>query len=244
MSCQSLREAIVDVARGAEAGAGTRAAVDCHVEKCAPCRLLLARERQLSHGLRALASASSAGAPDAVERRLMDAFAMRHRGVAQRRHAPTPALWAAAAAVVVAGGIAVSWAVAQRQRVPEPVTPASTASTTEMPRQGSAPPLMASANGQRELPASRPRPPALRSTSRPRPSDAIRPSAFVTLPSAVGLPEFESGQIFRMQIPLTSLAAYGIDIVPDARVTDVEADLLVGQDGQPRAIRLVAASQP
>jgi hypothetical protein len=66
----------------------------------------------------------------------------------------------------------------------------------------------------------------------------------VTLPSAVGLPEFESGQIFRMQIPLTSLSAYGIEITPDTRGTAVEADLLVGQDGQPRAIRLVAASQP
>ena len=48
MSCQSLREAIVDVARGTETGAGTRGAVECHVEHCASCRLLMARERQLS----------------------------------------------------------------------------------------------------------------------------------------------------------------------------------------------------
>jgi hypothetical protein len=47
-----------------------------------------------------------------------------------------------------------------------------------------------------------------------------------------------------MQIPLTSLPAYGIEIAPDAKGTAVEADLLVGQDGQPRAIRLVVASQP
>jgi hypothetical protein len=65
----------------------------------------------------------------------------------------------------------------------------------------------------------------------------------VTLPSAVGLPEFESGEIVRLQIPLTSLPTYGLEIAPDARGTAVEADLLVGQDGQPRAIRLVADRQ-
>ena len=243
MSCQSLREAIVDVARGAEAGAGTRAAVDCHVEHCAPCRVLMARERQLSNGLRALAAASSASAPDAMERRLLDAFAMRHGRVAQRRSAMSRALWVAAAAVVVAGGVAVSWAVAQRQRVPEPAKPAPIAAALETQQPVQAP-SVAAANPQRALRASRPRPPASRSTSRPRPSDPVRPAAFVTLPSAVGLPEFESGEIFRMQIPLTSLPAYGIEIAPDARGTAVEADLLVGQDGRPRAIRLVVASQP
>jgi hypothetical protein len=67
----------------------------------------------------------------------------------------------------------------------------------------------------------------------------VRPVGFVELPGAAGLPDFESGQIIRMEIPLTSLPNYGIEILPDAQGTPVEADLLVGQDGQARAIRLV-----
>jgi hypothetical protein len=42
-----------------------------------------------------------------------------------------------------------------------------------------------------------------------------------------------------MEIPLASLPTYGIEIPPDAQGTPVAADLLVGQDGQARAIRLV-----
>ena len=70
-------------------------------------------------------------------------------------------------------------------------------------------------------------------------SQVVRPVGFVTLPGAAGLPDFESGQIIRMEIPLASLPTYGIEILPDAQGTPVAADLLVGQDGQARAIRLV-----
>ena len=243
MSCQSLREAIVDVARGAETRAGTRAAVDSHVEHCASCRLLMARERQLSSGLRALAAASPTGVPDAVERRLMEAFARHHGAEGQQRSPLSSALWVAAALVVVAAvlpcpGLLRSVSAFLNLRNLRPIVAARETLGSR------ASPSVAAANPQRELSASRPRHPASRSTSRPRPSDPVRPAAFVTLPSAVGLPEFESGEIFRMQIPLTSLPAYGIEIAPDAKGTAVEADLLVGQDGQPRAIRLVVASQP
>ena len=60
MKCHSLRDAIVELARGRDAGPGTRAAVESHVEHCAACAALMARERQLSQGLRALAAATSA----------------------------------------------------------------------------------------------------------------------------------------------------------------------------------------
>jgi hypothetical protein len=69
----------------------------------------------------------------------------------------------------------------------------------------------------------------------------VQPTGFVAIPGAVGLPEFESGQIIRAEIPLTSLPSYGIEIQPDTRAGPVEADFLVGQDGQARAIRLVAS---
>jgi hypothetical protein len=41
-----------------------------------------------------------------------------------------------------------------------------------------------------------------------------------------------------MEMPPAALPAYGIEMVPDAKAP-VEADLLIGQDGKARAIRLV-----
>ena len=65
------------------------------------------------------------------------------------------------------------------------------------------------------------------------------PSGFVALPGAAALPDFESGAIVRVELTLAALPAYGVDISRAAGDQLVEADLLVGQDGQPRAIRLV-----
>ena len=74
---------------------------------------------------------------------------------------------------------------------------------------------------------------------RPATQRNATPVEFVRIPSAIGLPELESGTVLRMELPLTALPEYGLDIAPDAVRTSVEADILVGQDGQPRAIRLI-----
>ena len=62
---------------------------------------------------------------------------------------------------------------------------------------------------------------------------------FVPIPGAATLPQLESASIVRYELPLAALPAYGVEIVPDAARRSVEADLLIGQDGYPRAIRLV-----
>ena len=64
---------------------------------------------------------------------------------------------------------------------------------------------------------------------------------FVPIPSAAGLPDFESGEIVRMGIEVTALPNYGLEIPSGAQAT-IQADFLVGQDGQARAIRLVNAN--
>ena len=58
------------------------------------------------------------------------------------------------------------------------------------------------------------------------PSAAATPgAAFIVLPEASALPRFEHGQVIRVQIPSSSGA--------------IQADVLVGQDGLARAVRLV-----
>jgi hypothetical protein len=62
---------------------------------------------------------------------------------------------------------------------------------------------------------------------------------FVALPGFSGLPDLEIARIVRVELPLAALPAYGLEMVPDAVDNGVSADLLVGQDGVARGIRLI-----
>lgn len=66
---------------------------------------------------------------------------------------------------------------------------------------------------------------------------------FMPLPIASALPALESGVIVRIEVPVSALPRYGL-VIPDTRKSEVQADLLVGQDGQPRAIRLINFDRP
>jgi anti-sigma factor RsiW len=63
-------------------------------------------------------------------------------------------------------------------------------------------------------------------------------SSFVPWPGAGALPAFESGHLVRTELPASLLPLLGIE--PTIRVTGdtVLADVLVGQDGLARAVRL------
>jgi hypothetical protein len=239
MKCQSLSEAIVEVARGRTVGVGTAAAVDSHVEHCRACAAKLARERELTAGLRALAAATSGARPSAgMEVTLLQAFAGQHATVPTRTSVGRWWLQIAAAAVLAVGGF-VWW------RVPVAHTPAGTSGAVPLAAGKAEPAAVSGLQAPAVEPTVPTRPVAARrvvARDKATRSGVIRVEGFVMLPAALGLPDFESGEIVRMELPIASLPAYGIEIEPDARATPVEADLLVGQDGQARAIRLVTAS--
>jgi len=67
---------------------------------------------------------------------------------------------------------------------------------------------------------------------------------FVPWPGAAALPAFESGQLVRTELPASVLPLLGFDAPdtpPDARVA---ADVIYGQDGLARAVRLVDSPRP
>jgi hypothetical protein len=86
---------------------------------------------------------------------------------------------------------------------------------------------------------------ATRASHKPLPS-AIRgaqldprpPGEFVMVPGAAWLPAMESGSLVRMDVPVAMLPSLGVT-PPASQVIAVRADLIVGQDGLPRAVRLV-----
>jgi hypothetical protein len=69
-------------------------------------------------------------------------------------------------------------------------------------------------------------------------SQSIVVGEFVPWPGAVDLPPLESGELVRIDLPVSMLPALGI-MPPATRGTAVKADLIVGQDGLARAVRLV-----
>jgi hypothetical protein len=174
-----------------------------------------------------------------LEQELLAAFtrqqaAGRSASTGRRTRAWRPWLAAAAAGVVIAGSAA-AWRLrvvtannvterpmaemtavvaAPRVRAALPETPATMAATITRPRRAAA-------------------------SRTARHVAVVRPSGFVELPGAAALPAFESGAIVRMDVPVASLPAYGFDISAGAGDRAVEADVLIGQDGRARAMRLV-----
>lgn len=64
------------------------------------------------------------------------------------------------------------------------------------------------------------------------------PGEFFMVPGAAALPPMESGSLVRMDMPVSMLPSLGVT-PPGGHATVVKADLIFGQDGLPRAVRLL-----
>ena len=62
---------------------------------------------------------------------------------------------------------------------------------------------------------------------------------FYPLPDADGLPPVESAMVVRVQLPMSSLELIGFPVSQDRDSDPVEAEVLLGQDGLARGVRLV-----
>lgn len=82
-------------------------------------------------------------------------------------------------------------------------------------------------------------------SERPVPvSVAVQPVAeeetdeFYPLPEAEALPAVENAMVVRVQLPVSSLQLMGVPVSEERADTSVQADLLLGQDGLARGVRL------
>lgn len=220
MTCRDFESDVVELARGAEIGADAEARLREHLAQCDTCAARLARERELTAALKALAGAEPLSTrAQAIEVGLLAAFESQRAAAATRPASPRPVplsrqvrAWLATAAVLVLAVTA--WQVAVRR--PSPGAPAP--GVEPGPARAAASPgleLGRQANG--------------------------RDAAFIELPTAIGLPALESGRIVRVALPASALPAYGFIVEPRPAGGAIAADVVVGQDGQPRAIRFVTA---
>lgn len=65
------------------------------------------------------------------------------------------------------------------------------------------------------------------------------PGEFVPWPGSGDLPPLESGELVRIDLPVSMLPSLGM-VPPPSHGAAVRADVVVGQDGLARAVRLVA----
>ena len=64
-------------------------------------------------------------------------------------------------------------------------------------------------------------------------------AGFYPLPQAEALPVVENAMVVRVQLPVSSLQLMGVPVSEDGPETSVQAELLLGQDGLARGVRLV-----
>ena len=249
MSCELHADTIADLARDLVIHADVAAAARAHLAACAACAAQFDEQRALTADLRRLADSARDAKPSAeVKRRLLAAahaadhadgtdhadLAALATGVSPRPRHPR-LLFRAAAVVIAAAGLGWWWTREEPGTMPQPpmisTAPALPAASPTAPAVAPAPVVAAA---PRRAPASRPpRSPRARPVTPPPVED------FVGVPGAAALPELESGRIVRVELPLAALPAYGVEIAATPGQTEVAADLLVGQDGLTRAIRLV-----
>jgi hypothetical protein len=191
-------------------------------------------EQELVTALKRMARDTDVPPPDPrAEQALLTAFdgaweQQRRAPLRSRRYVPAGA--AALALVATIAGIIVR----TPARLP---TPPSTSTAAAETRAWEAVPSPA--------PVLRPEAPAVAKPPRPRrarpratPVAQREPVEFVAWPGATGLPAFESGYLMRVDMPASVVLSLGL--VPHLpQATFVQADVLVGQDRLPRAVRLV-----
>jgi hypothetical protein len=197
------------------------------------------------------ADADEVMSPQAVaqmERRLLDAFSRHHHQAVRSRRQWVRWIGIAAALSIVAGAGATWRSLRSDPRpghlvTPGPGTPPEAGRSIASV---SAIPMVTDAGGAQHASSAGdgtpPKPSRPRARSGRLPAPAVKPAAFIALPGAASLPPIESGSIVRMDLELSSLAAFGVDISAARGRSPVQADLLIGQDGEPRAIRVVNSS--
>jgi hypothetical protein len=169
-------------------------------------------EHRVIQSLRALADHDRAEAPSStVEVRLRSAFRARKR---RRR-----AAWITAGAVA-AGAAAALFLLPG----PPPVLEIAVAPPA-------APSIAVPAAGLASIP---------RPVRRVRPQNTPQEVVTQFFPLMDPAPPFERGQILRVNVPASAMRTVGLPVQEEHLADSVQADVLVGEEGMPRAIRFVS----
>ncbi len=194
-------------------------------------------EDVLSKALRELAAASAQGAPPELALRLEDEFARYHSGRRRRRAALITGLVACLA-------LPIAWLRLAGPSHPHPATNQATLSSRAAAPPPSATKPSAETAATNVSPVARPaaepeKASPVRARRRPGSRPATMANSFVALPMLDPAVPPGQSRLVRMEMPGSALQLIGYPITEDLLERRVVADVLVGQDGVPYAVRLV-----
>jgi hypothetical protein len=206
------------------ADAARRAAALEHMNHCRRCAALQEAWRAAQIELQGLRAATQAAeTPSRVEMRLRLQFRTKHRTLKMRR-AVVAAAWTAAAAAVLASVMAWwNWRSTKLERVPQVVTDVPKTSSPVNRSVGSSNTNTVAVVKQ-----------SAKHDALPVAGDA---GGYTLLPGS--LPQHtDDAALVRVRLQRGTLVALGLPVSEDHAGDWIQVDLLVGEDGQPQAVRL------
>ncbi len=224
-----------------ELSASERVVVETHVAQCPECLGKLDRLADLSTSIARLIEATPAPAPRTSRDRLAQTLAL-ETPVAQKRNFQT---WAACGAIAACLVVAL-FAGLHRQAVftsdPEPLPPSTKADALPVKKLLSPVPQKMIQQGKTSAPV-QPLRVAAKDTKASGPSRASNSGGpFIALPYSNPALPLQGRQVVRVNLPVDALASAGIVSPLQTSATSmVQADLLLGVDGEPTGIRLVSS---
>ena len=227
MSCREFERPLMDRARNRPMDAAVRSALTVHLETCSRCSKALERQIRLSAAMEVLAERTAVvSAPVSVEQAVLAELNAVREPVRRRW-----IYWGAGAAL--AASVAMAWWMGSApapKKMEAHVTPAPPAAVVKV--QAPAPGEIASA-----APPVKPAP-KRRAKPAPKPEEP-----FVAIPYTLPLDPYERASVVRMDLPVTALIAAGLPVGAADPTGQVRTDVLVGQDGRARAVRLVTVAR-
>lgn len=229
MTCSAFAGSLTDLARNAPIGVPERSALMAHIDVCDRCRSAFDQQVRLSATAAVLAArVGEISAPWQVERAVLSE--LKTSGRVQRRRFIYGIVGGALAA-----SLAVFWWFASR---PEPAI--SIAQSAPMKRQQMPDAVVTSVRASDGAPR-------IRRVSQPVSEKASKPASdpeqpFIAIPYTLPLEPYERAAVVRMELPVAALIAAGVPTSLMDPGALAQTDVLVGQDGRARAIRLVSVS--
>jgi hypothetical protein len=227
MNCREFQRIAMPLARGETLAEAAREEGFAHAESCPRCADRLLAERRLTAAFAGAATAARGQrAPARVERELRRSFRVQRGPSRITRNLWGWAAWAAGAAAAVLIAAVLMFQGPLVRRVPK--EPATRIEKHSEP----SPPVVTAAVTAPQTKSAAPR------TGIRRVVRANGETEFVRLPYAPEAEPEGEAYIARVRLSRAALAAAGLPMNMDKDEDAVEADVLVGEDGSARAVRM------
>jgi hypothetical protein len=249
MFCHDFEKISGDLAAGRLMEAGKRERALRHASECFACALRLNAERTLEAGLRALGEGvEDRGAPPHLKTALRAAFDRQVDAVHVLSPAPARSRYstlrwlAAAALILIAFAVAFLFRTAPSNSIRDTVSSEENRGRREQPPQR----VTETENQKRKIETNiaRKTPTGRRANRRTGASDDMARNNetvtdYIPLTYLADATAVESGTVLRVELPPSALVTMGLPAPVDRTGSRFKADVVIGDDGVPRAVRFV-----